>query len=52
MLRRYYFNNHSCTCEPSDIVKDPNVAKAMWEPSEKLVCRYVKLHSSLLGTIY
>ena len=32
--------------------KDPNGAKAMWEPSENLVCRDLKLHWSLLGTIY
>ena len=51
-VRRYYFNNCSCTCEPSDTAKDPNVSKAMWEPSEKLVCKDVKLHWSLLPTIY
>ena len=38
MLTGYYFNNCSCTCEPSDIAKHPNARKAMWEPSEKLVC--------------
>ena len=52
MSRRYYFNNRSCTCEPSDIAKDPNAGKTMWEPSEKPVCRDVKLHWSSLGTIY
>ena len=50
-IRRYYFNNCSCSCEPSDIAKGPDVAKALWQPSEKLVCRDVKLHWSLLGTI-
>ena len=52
MSRTYYFNNCNCTCEPSDIAKDSNAGKAMWQPSDKLVGKDVKLHWSLLGTIY
>ena len=52
MSRRYYFNNHNYACESSDIAKDSNAGEAMWKPSDKFVCKDIKLHWSLLGTIY